>query len=71
MAEAQARIFDRYYHIERRKHTRQGSFGLGLAFCAQAVAAMGGAISVESQEGRGSAFSFTLPVAPDQAGASA
>jgi two-component system CheB/CheR fusion protein len=62
-AEARARIFDRYYHIERRKQTRQGSFGLGLAFCAQAVAALGGTISVTSEEGQGSTFVFTLPVA--------
>jgi signal transduction histidine kinase len=63
-AEAQARIFDRYYHLERRAQTRQGSFGLGLAFCARAVAAMHGTIGVTSQEGLGSEFSFTLPIAP-------
>lgn len=65
-ADAKARIFDRYFHIERRKLTRQGSFGLGLAFCAQAVAAMGGVIGVTSEEGQGSEFYFTLPVAPPQ-----
>lgn len=64
-AEAVSRIFDRYYHLERRKQTRQGSFGLGLAFCARAVAAMHGTIGVTSEEGAGSEFSFTLPVAAE------
>jgi signal transduction histidine kinase len=63
-AEAQERIFDRYYHIERRKATRQGSFGLGLAFCDRAVALMGGDIRVISEEGKGAEFLVTLPAAP-------
>jgi signal transduction histidine kinase len=63
-ADAVSRIFDRYYHLERRAQTRMGSFGLGLAFCARAVAAMHGTIGVTSEEGVGSEFSFTLPVAP-------
>lgn len=65
-ADAKARIFDRYFHIARRKQTRQGSFGLGLAFCAQAVAAMGGVIGVTSEEGQGSEFYFTVPAAANQ-----
>ena len=35
--------------------------GLGLPFCKMAVEQMGGAIWVESSEGRGATFSFTLP----------
>ena len=66
-AEAQQRIFDRYYHLERRQKTRQGSFGLGLAFCERAVAAMGGRIGVESVEGQGSEFWIMLPVAAEGA----
>lgn len=57
------RIFDRYFHIARRQQTRYGSLGLGLAFCEQAVGAMNGRIGVFSEEGRGSEFWFTLPIA--------
>lgn len=59
-AEDLARVFDRNFHVARRDHAGAG-FGLGLAFCERAIAAMGGRIGVESAPAHGSTFWFTLP----------
>jgi signal transduction histidine kinase len=53
------RLFQAFAHGD---HLERGS-GLGLAFCRLAVEAHGGRIGVESEPGRGSTFTFTLPVA--------
>jgi two-component system phosphate regulon sensor histidine kinase PhoR len=60
-AERKAKIFDRYFHVATRRETRQGGFGLGLAFCERAIAAMGGTIRVEDAPGGGAAFVVWLP----------
>jgi len=54
------RLFDKFMQIEQ-KEAKHG-YGLGLTFCKMAVEAHGGTIKVESQEGKGSTFVFTLPV---------
>lgn len=60
--EYQEKIFDKFVQAERKRaHLRTGT-GLGLTFCRMAVELHGGKISVESQEGKGSAFKFTLPI---------
>ncbi len=55
------RIFDRFYQGE--KHRRGHGLGLGLTFCRAALRAMGGDVAVESEEGKGSVFTLTLPEA--------
>jgi len=52
-------VFERFYKVDRSR--RDGGTGLGLAIVKHLVQAHGGDIKVESVEGEGSAFSFTLP----------
>ncbi|MBI4346636.1 MAG: HAMP domain-containing histidine kinase [Elusimicrobia bacterium] len=59
--EAQERLFDRFYQAEARRQGRTQGTGLGLAFCREAVEAMGGRIHVHSELGSGSEFTVVLP----------
>lgn len=62
-AEDLPHVFDRFYRADHSRARQTGGYGLGLAIVKQLVQAHGGVISIESQPGHGSTFSFTLPVA--------
>jgi NtrC-family two-component system sensor histidine kinase KinB len=57
--EYQSKIFQKFVQVKGRK---TGGTGLGLAICKGIIRAHGGAIWVESPEGGGSTFIFTLPI---------
>jgi PAS domain S-box-containing protein len=59
----QKRVFDKFARIKAGRH-RPSGLGIGLAFCRTAVQAHGGNIWIESEEGKGARFLFTLPVKP-------
>jgi len=55
------RIFEKFYRVNSGAARKAPGTGLGLAICKAIVEAHGGRIWVESEVGKGAAFTFTLP----------
>jgi signal transduction histidine kinase len=60
------RVFERFFQVETHLTRRYGGMGLGLAVAKAMVELHGGRIWVESEEGKGSTFTFLLPVGQAQ-----
>ncbi|MBN1587238.1 MAG: PAS domain-containing protein [Candidatus Omnitrophica bacterium] len=68
------RVFDKFHQVAGRAPTDMSGTGLGLTISKEIVELHGGKIWVESEEGKGTTFAFTLPVegpaGPEQKGES-
>ncbi len=57
----QQSLFTKFYQVDSSLTRKHGGSGLGLVICKGIVESLGGRIWVESNEGKGAAFYFTLP----------
>jgi len=55
-------IFERFYRVDKSRARATGGTGLGLTIARRLIEAHGGKIEVQSEPGKGSRFTFTLPI---------
>jgi two-component system, OmpR family, phosphate regulon sensor histidine kinase PhoR len=56
------RVFERFYRVDKARTRQTGGTGLGLAIVRHVAEAHGGTVRVDSELGRGSTFTVSLPV---------
>ncbi|QEG22125.1 HAMP domain-containing sensor histidine kinase [Mariniblastus fucicola] len=59
--EQQARVFERFYRVDKARSRDMGGTGLGLAIVKHLTQAFGGSVTLDSQLGKGSKFHVRLP----------
>jgi two-component system, OmpR family, phosphate regulon sensor histidine kinase PhoR len=57
------RVFERFYRVDKARARQTGGTGLGLAIVRHVAESHGGAVRVDSELGRGTTFTVTLPLA--------
>lgn len=60
--ENKSRVFEQFYRVSNAEAYSYQGMGLGLFICAEIIRQEGGKIWVESEEGEGSTFCFSLPL---------
>ncbi|HVI51649.1 MAG TPA: ATP-binding protein [Candidatus Sulfotelmatobacter sp.] len=69
--EAQSRLFQPFMQADNTVARRHGGTGLGLSISRRLIELMGGAIQLDSQPGKGSTFSVSLPLSADDSAVAA
>jgi signal transduction histidine kinase len=60
----QGRLFEPFYQVDNMYQHQSGGTGLGLAICKGIIESQGGRIWINSEEGKGTTFFFTIPLIP-------